>query len=241
VSGDTLAEAAALLWPAPAQVSVVAGRRSASAGRASGSLAYALLPGVADPRLAVPLRPRAAAAAVAKSQAAANSWKAAARNRLMAAAFRTGLAGVLVPGRLTVLRAAGVDAGLDTALAGVLGQDVCLGIRVGPPRANRKPVLQVVSPDGRLLGYAKLGINTLTDRLVRAESAALTQLAGAALGEVQVPDVLHVGTWQGHPLLVQAPLPVRRAGNPGGRRLVDAMVAVARSGAGAATEPVNLP
>jgi hypothetical protein len=42
-------------------------------------------------------------------------------------------------------------------------------------------------------------------------------------------------------LLVQAPLPVRRAGVPGGQRLVDAMVAVARTGSGPELELVRLP
>jgi hypothetical protein len=241
VSGGALADAAALLWPAPARVQVRTGRGGAGHEPLESSLTYALVPGAVDARLAVPLRPRAAAAAVARSQAAPGSTTAAVRNRLMAAAFRTGLAGALLPGRLIITQAEGAADGLDSALADLFDQAVRLGIRVGPPRANRKPVLQVVSPKGRLLAYAKLGTNPLTDRLVQAESAALERLAGVRLGEVRVPRVLHVGVWQGHPLLVQSPLPVGRAGSPGGQRLVDAMVAVARTGSGDPTEPVRLP
>ena len=244
MSAGALADAAVLLWPAPAQVDVRSGRGRSGRSRRSGSLAYALVPGAGDPRLAVPLRPLAAAAAVARTQAAAGSTRAAVRNRLMAVAFRTGLAGALLPDRLFVTRDPGAADGLDAALADLLGQDVCLGIRVGPPRANRKPVLQVVSPRGRLLAYAKVGTNPLTDRLVQAESTALGALAGVPLGEVRVPEVLHVGVWNGHPLLVQAPLPVRRSGSAasaGGPRLVAAMVAVARNGAGEPVALVELP
>ncbi len=243
MSGGSLADAAALLWPAPARVRVGTVRDLAEARREPGSTAYALLPSVDDARLAVPLRPWAAASAVARGQAAAGSTRAAVRNRSMALAFRVGLAGRLLPGRLVVTQVEGARDGLDSALADLLGQDVRLGIRIGPPRANRKPVLQVVSPRGKLLAYAKLGTNPLTDRLVRAETAALLQLADdTGLGQVRVPEVLHSGGWQGHPLLVQAPLPVRRAADPGGgARLVDAMVAVARTGTGTPSALVDLP
>ena len=235
----TLAEAAAVLWPAPARVMVSAAQPTTSADE--WTLSYALLPGADDPRLAVPLRPRAAAAAVARSQSAAGSTRAAVRNALVAAAFRTGVAALLLRGRLVVTQAHGASDGLDAVLTDLLGEPVCLGIRVGPPRANRKPVLQVVSRGGRLLGYAKVGTNRLTDRLVRAESHALTALATADVGEVRVPTVLHVGAWHGHPLLLMAPLPVRRAGVPGGRRLVEAMVAVARTGGDAVAELTAMP
>jgi hypothetical protein len=205
------------------------------------TIVYALLPDAREPRLAVPVRPLAAAAAVARSQTAAGSTRAAVRDALVALAFRTGLAGLLLRGRLVVAQAVGATDGLDHLLGELLGQRVCLGLRVGPPRANRKPVLQVVSRRGRLLAYAKVGTSRLSDRLVRTEAAALTALADADLGEVRLPTVLHVGVWEGHPLLVQAPLPVRRAGAPGGRRLTDAMVAVARTGQAAPAELTRTP
>ena len=99
---------------------------------------------------------------------------------------------------------------------------------MGPPRANRKPVLQVVTPDGRLVAYAKLGVSPLTDSLVTAEATALTHLDTASLGEVKVPDMLHFGSWHGHPLIVQAALPVRRwTGRDADARITGAMVSVA--------------
>src|SRR5699024_6211437 len=79
---------------------------------------------------------------------------------------------------------------------------------VGPPRANRKPVLLLLTPGGRAIGYAKVAINDLTSRLVRAEAEALRHLDNTRLRNVTVPRLLHEGEWNGHPLLVQEALPV---------------------------------
>ncbi|MGZ4536476.1 MAG: hypothetical protein ACXVXE_13105 [Nocardioidaceae bacterium] len=237
-STRALLDAAALLWPAPcsAQVRVGGGR-----GGRSGARAFVLVPSADDPRLAVPLVPAAAAAAVAAGHSAAGSARAAVRDRLMTLAFRLGAAPLVLRGRLTVDVPAGAPA-LDDHLAHVLGRAVAVGVRLGPPRANRKPVLQVVSPSGELVAFTKVGTGPLTDRLVADESAALERLAATDLGAVRVPRVLHAGTWQGHPLLVQEPLPVRRAGTDGDEaRVTGAMVAVAGTGAGAPLALCDLP
>ena len=56
-----------------------------------------------------------------------------------------------------------------------------VSLRIGPPRANRKPVLELLSPGGEVLGFAKVGVTGLTRELVRAEAAALDVLgAGRA-------------------------------------------------------------
>ncbi len=232
-----LLDAARLLWPPPSVASV----QSGGARVAPGSRAFVLVPSLNDPRLAVPVGPAPAAAAVAAGQTAPGSGRAAVRARLMAAAFRLGLAPLLLRGRLVVDVPAGAPA-LDDHLAAVLGHPVVVGRRLGPPRANRKPVLQVVRPSGALVAYAKVGTGPLTDRLVAAETAALTRLAAAGLRDVRVPRVLHTGSWQGHPLLVQEPLPVRRAGTDGdAARVRAAMVAVAATGAADALRLADLP
>ena len=46
-----------------------------------------------------------------------------------------------------------------------------MSIHIGPARANRKPVLQLISPDGETFGFGKLGTGPLTQRLVKAETA----------------------------------------------------------------------
>ena len=42
-------------------------------------------------------------------------------------------------------------------------------------------MLQIIAPDGRTVGFAKLGTGPLTRRLVRAETAALNALSHAVL------------------------------------------------------------
>jgi hypothetical protein len=102
---------------------------------------------------------------------------------------------------------------------------------LGAPRANRKPVLQVLTPDGRTVAYVKVGVDPLTCRLVRAEATALRTLAEADLVLSTVPAVLHSGQWNGLELLVQSPLPV--AGNrerPSPERIAAAQREVAAVG-----------
>src|SRR5699024_3402606 len=68
--------------------------------------------------------------------------------------------------------------------------------------------LLLLTPGGRAIGYAKVAINSLTSRLVRAEAKALRHLDSTRLRNVTVPRLLHEGEWTGHPLLVQEALPV---------------------------------
>ena len=48
---------------------------------------------------------------------------------------------------------------IETHLREILGREISLGIQLGPPRANRKPILQVLDSDGQPLAFGKLGIN----------------------------------------------------------------------------------
>ncbi|HET8681541.1 MAG TPA: hypothetical protein VFM54_06665 [Micromonosporaceae bacterium] len=185
-----LPELAGLLWP---------GDREA---------AYTVVPSAARPRLLVPAgAPRAAAAAVRFSVEAVTP-RARLRRRLLATVFRLGTGGLVCRDRLAVRRGTAGPTGLDTHLAQVLGRPVLLSVQIGPPRANRKPVLAVLARDGAVLGFAKLGVNALTRTLVDGEAAALRRLAGVDCGPLAVPAVRHHGGWGPHTLLVQAPLPV---------------------------------
>jgi hypothetical protein len=208
-------ELAQALWPG-----------GVDTGRVAGTERYAVLPSLEDPRLLVPLgSPRAAAATVRYSVEATGDW-AVLRRQVLATAFRSGVTGLAVGGRLSVREP---EHGLPAYLSTVLGAPAVVGVRLGPARANRKPVATVLRRDGRLLGYAKLGVNPLTDALVNAEAEALRSLTGARLGPVKTAAVVHHRDWKGRPLLLQEPLPVwlPRSARPAAA-IQAAQVAVAR-------------
>lgn len=100
---------------------------------------------------------------------------------------------------------------IERVLHDVLGQPVTIGIFLGPPRANLKPVLQVLDRrDGRLLAIAKVGLTALTRQLAETEAQALTHLAVRRSPALATPELLHFGYWRGHTVLVQSALELER-------------------------------
>jgi len=183
-----------------------------------------LLPSADRPRLIVPERPRRAAATLAGALRERGSLTARLRTRALRMGFASGLAG-FGPGSWVAVP----EGGIDDELARQFGEPVTVAVHLGPPRANRKPVLAIARPDGSLLGFAKLGINSLSDALVRNETEALRRLATAALPGVVVPELLHSGTYGAHPLLVQSALPVAKSRPATADELRAAQVEVARA------------
>jgi hypothetical protein len=142
------------------------------------------------------------------------------------AALRTGAAGLLLRDRIRITGPAGES--IDGHLRAALGRELAVSIHIGPARANRKPVLQLISPAGDTFAFGKLGTGPLTQRLVRAETNALTALGRSGLTKLTVPRVLHAGQWRGLQVLVQSALPVwlpRAPLTP--RRLATAMLDIA--------------
>ena len=143
----------------------------------------------------------------------------------LAAAVRAGF-GELLPTRLDD-RASTTD--IRARLSEVLGRPVEVGLYIGPARAVRKPVVQVLDRRGATIAFAKLGVDEFTRALVRGEAATLAGLASAPLNTLVVPDVLHHGQWNSHELLV---LRAMRRGEPapaGDTLLARAMDELARS------------
>lgn len=207
--GAYLWETMSVLWPAPARVERrdrAAGPPSRRAGLNREQTEFLVLPNEARAVLLLPRRPRRAAAAALRHYKASAAGSQRFLLRSMAVAARAGLADVL-PHRITVESAGdGPDADVVSYLRKVLDCDVVVSLRIGPPRANRKPVLELLSPHGEALGFAKVGVTDLTRELVRAEAAALDVLGAASLGRLEVPRLLHHGQWRDHEVLVQAPL-----------------------------------
>ncbi len=173
----------------------------------------AALPGPTRPRHLVPLRPGPVAAAALSGRSGDRGLVGRLATGALAAAARAG-AGRVLPAARVVTGAAGPPLGawLDDLL-GVRGCAVAVG--VGPPRANRKPVLQVVTPDGTTVAWGKVGWDPLTRGLVGDEADVLDRLGGSLGTAITVPTVLARAPWQGTEVVLTSPLPLgRRARRP---------------------------
>lgn len=162
-----------------------------------------MIPSAARPKLIVPRRPLRVAAAAVRNYNTGSTR----RERLaivsLAAAVRLGFADVL-PSRLHDGAEGGeVARDIRAHLSQVLGRQVNVGLYIGPARAVRKPVLQVLDERGTTLAFAKLGVDDFTKALVRTEADAVNLLAASALSVLAVPEALHHGQWNSHELLVQ--------------------------------------
>jgi hypothetical protein len=225
-----LRELVPLLWPAPATVTL--GR----ARHAGAERSYLILPSLAHPRLLVPRRTRRAAGGAVRGYGEQSSAARRAAVRLAAAALAAGAGDHVLPDRLEV---AGRDT-IEDHLARELGRPVLVSLHLGPARANRKPVLQLLDGGGGTVGYAKVATTALTGRLVAAETATLRTLARAGLRHLTPPTALAGGSWRGLELLVQSPLPVRQPRRPSAARLAAATAEVAAVG-GITTQPLDGP
>lgn len=212
------------LWPSPARVSRCRPWNH-PAGDDLRTTEFVVVPNERHAVLLLPRRSRrAAAAALRNYKASASTWD---RWKLdtLALGARLGLADLL-PYQVTIARGADGD-DLGSYLSAMLGRPLVLSLHIGPPRANRKPVLQALTPDGACVAFVKVGVDPLTRRLVRAEAAALAFLERAVLTHVQPPRLLVHGQWHGHEVLAQQALP-RGERAAGLAQLSAAMAEVAR-------------
>jgi hypothetical protein len=86
---------------------------------------------------------------------------------------------------------------------------ICLALAAGTPGVHRKPVIQVMEEKGRILGYAKVGWNQATIRLVRNEENILRRLSKISFTTAQIPTVLHALSWNHASILVTSAPPSR--------------------------------
>ena len=168
---------------------------------------YLVIPHARRPRLLVPAGDRKLAAAAVRRYAEPQSLLARWKRDAVVAALRSGMSWLLLRDRLRVQ--GGTDT-IDSHLEDMLGMRLSLSVHIGPARANRKPVLQLLTPDGHTIAFAKLGTSSLTRTLVRQEATALGAVSRADLHTVSVPRVMHAGRWGEHEVLVQSALPVWR-------------------------------
>jgi hypothetical protein len=200
----------ATMWAAP--VDVVDARRADGNGAAV-LHTFAVLPSARRPRIVASGSPAATAATVRRFSHSTGILGRSARVAL-AAAIRTGATNLVFRDRLAVIGVgeAEPEDSVVARLAEIFGTEVAIAMSVGSVRANRKPVLHVVTPDGVTLGFAKLALSPLARELVRAEATNLRLLAGHDFEHLELPEVIHHGPWQEHELLVMTALhaPLRR-------------------------------
>jgi hypothetical protein len=183
------------LWPTPARVST-------SRSTQPGETAYLVVPSMRRPRLLVPADVRGAERMFARhgggrlDRAARSAWR---------RVHRAGLARRLPWSRMSV---ASEPEGIEAYLAAALGHDVRIGVLLGPPRANLKPVVQIFSSSGETVAFAKVGLTSLTEKLLADEAVALELLATKNPRSFSAPQLLHHGMWKGRPVLVQSALPL---------------------------------
>lgn len=225
--GTAARELLAILYPPPHVVS------GAGASGAPVQVRWIAIPTAVSPRLLVPMGPPVAATRMMRRQLTGRRP----RTRLA----RAGLSLAMITGVLprlpgTRLEVAGPRSApsIEDPLCEILGvPTIGVTLPIGPARANRKAVLQLVDPAGEVLAFAKVGHNPLTRRLVRHESAALAQVAAAGLREVNAPVARGLLEWQGTSVLVLQALsiPGRRLNGAAARsRLLSLVAEVAAIG-----------
>jgi hypothetical protein len=235
-----LGEICELLWPSSGPVTLDSpGRgwfqRNGAAHPGNPGEAYQegtefiLMPGPSHPRLLVPTAAGASAAAM-RHYGQPRSATARAVQRSLALGLACGLGGKVLGVRVRVNTTPDAD-GIEAYLQRALGRDFRMSVRLGPARANRKPVLELVTRAGEPVGFAKIGFNPLTRNLVRAERAALDWLNHAGLSGMTAPRVVHHGQWHELEVLVVSALPVWQRWRPvTAERLCAAMDSVGRLG-----------
>ncbi|WP_298886951.1 hypothetical protein [uncultured Serinicoccus sp.] len=164
---------------------------------------YLCLPMTSAPTVFVPRGPRAVTAA------ALRGYKSPSTRRAQLTSVGLGVAGWLGAARLvpTTFHVQHPEHGLPAHLSEATGRPSHTGVTLGPPRANRKPVLHLLDGRGTTQGYAKVAVNGLTARRMAREEKSLRALERRELGTLSHPNVISAGTWHSHPYLLISPVP----------------------------------
>jgi hypothetical protein len=171
----------------------------------------AAIPSLQRPKLLLPLDHPESLRRSLSGYSAAGSRTAKAAAHLLEFGMRTGVARHVIRRRVHMHASSGClqdTLPLLEHLGGVVGCPVvAVAIRLALSRPNSKPVLQLLTPEGEILGYAKIGWEAHTRRLVRGEAATLARLRGLvpAPRAFDIPHVIHHGQFGDLEVLVVEP------------------------------------
>lgn len=184
------------------------------------------LPSVRNPRSLVVVEDRRAAARLVRRQFGGGGPRRNLQIAVIAALIASGAA-TKTPALKFDVPTARPGLGYRDWLRQALPAEARIGaVLLGPPRANRKPVVLLTNGHGRLMAVAKFGVNTVTRPLVRHEANAL-QLVGSALGQtVHVPGLLVSGPVGKGEVVLMEPLP---SAAPGKRPTRTALIELVRT------------
>lgn len=165
------------------------------------------LPSAADPRVILPGRGGRATADILRGQYAGGGLARRAKTTVVATLVASGLARFVPPWRAEI-DTSGSEPSLRDWIGRTLGTPHRVGIvLVGPPRANRKPVVMIVDGDRKLVAVAKIGYNEVTRPLVRHEAKALSDVASFLADRIHVPRLLDARRFGETEAMLMAPLP----------------------------------
>jgi hypothetical protein len=175
---------------------------------------YWLVPNARSARLLVPRRPRTAASRCLTNYRRLRTPATNIARFGLGTAARLGLP--LSPSAVEVqvrhdARPGTADLLPLAQLSKALGRTVhaATGVRTSD---NRKTMLHLVDDLGEPVGYAKVGWDELTDRLVDTEGEVLAEIGGRT-GPARAPRLLARLDYLGHPVIVTEPLPAHARGS----------------------------
>ena len=175
-------------------------------------VAYTAFPSVERARILVSSGAHHASARAIARQLTGQRRRTRIARRLVSSAARHGVLDRVPRSQVTVT-ASGDEERFEQRLARALEvPGVHLTIPIGPPRANRKPILQVSDLAGNPLAFVKVGHNPLTRSLVEAEGRSLRVVARSAGNEIEAPRLRAEFEWYGSQVLMMSALqiPTRR-------------------------------
>lgn len=172
------------------------------------------LPNLGSPRRLLPSHRKLAVGALANRHDAMSR-----RRRVVGAAAQrvvaTGILTRLGRGAITLDSDLGVGGDRAQSVIGAVSQHLPgaagIAVTLGPPRYNRKPVIQFLDADGASLAFAKVGCSEVTNSFVAHETHWMRRAGEGAAnpspGLLRVPRVIASLDWAGCPVLVIEAIP----------------------------------
>ncbi len=191
-----------LLWPAGAR------RLTRRPGR---SPALLVLPTLRSPRMLVPVPAAGAESMLVRFSRSRRHLLA---QKVLSGSVRSGLLPLLPVWRLAPAPAGCGGAAIEDHVRSHVPEAGAVGVLLGPPRANAKPVLRIFDRAGTTIAYGKVGHDEFSAGLVRAETAVLLELRRRPMLALEFPTVLHAGEWHGLEVLLMTACKGAQEGMP---------------------------